>query len=65
MKCIPAIVLVIAALASAPVGAQESEAVAQAKDAAASWLALVDAGNYSASWEQAAGAFRSAVTRQA
>ena len=44
--------------------AQDAESISQAKAAASSWLALVDAGNYPASWQQAAGLFQSAVTTQ-
>lgn len=42
--------------------AQEAEAVAKAKDAAQVWLALVDSGAYSQSWEQSAAPFRAAVS---
>jgi len=53
-----------AAMGCAPAQAQEAESLTQAKAAAASWLALVDAGNYSASWQEAAGLFQSAVSPQ-
>ena len=55
----------VATVACAPVQAQEAESVSQAKAAASSWLALVDAGNYTASWQQASSLFQSAVTAQA
>lgn len=42
----------------------EAAAIAAAEDAALAWLALVDAGDYEASWEQAAPALRDAVTTQ-
>jgi len=58
------LLLCAAAVLQTPVRAQEAESISQAKAAASSWLALVDAGNYSASWQQAAGAFRSAVSPQ-
>jgi Protein of unknown function (DUF4019) len=62
MKLISSLFLALATVVSVPSNAQESEAIAQAKIAASAWLALVDAGNYSGSWEQAAELFRSAVT---
>lgn len=36
----------------------------EATKAALSWLALVDAGNYAASWDSAAGYFKKAVPKQ-
>jgi hypothetical protein len=54
----------LALLAAArPTAAQTPEAVAQR--AAESWLALVDSARYSASWTEAAAAFRAAVTQGA
>ena len=50
---------VVASLVAPAVAADEPEAAAQA--AAESWLGLVDAGNYAASWEQAAQVFKGAV----
>jgi len=49
----------IAPLASA----QEAEAVAKAKEAAQTWLGLVDAGKYGESWDTASSLFKSAVTK--
>jgi hypothetical protein len=40
----------------------ESESISQAKEAASSWLKLVDSGNYAASWAQASSLFKAAVT---
>jgi Protein of unknown function (DUF4019) len=37
--------------------------IAQARVAAEGWLALIDAGQYEASWDSAAAIFRGAVTR--
>ena len=57
---------VLAAAISARVRAAdpvESPAEKAAQTSAASWLALVDAGKYGESWDAAAAAFRSAVTR--
>ena len=50
---------VVASLVAPAVAADEPEAAAQA--AAESWLGLVDAANYAASWEQAAQVFKGAV----
>lgn len=40
----------------------ESESISQAKEAASSWLKLVDSGNYAASWDQASSLFKAVVT---
>jgi hypothetical protein len=40
----------------------EQEAIEAAQEVALSWVALVDAGEYEASWDQAAGGFQDAVT---
>jgi hypothetical protein len=48
-------------LAAAPAWASEG-AIGAARQAAAQWLTLVDAGDTQASWVQAAGSFKSAVT---
>lgn len=63
----PGIVLAVAVAASVLVGAslpaaEEPNKAAQA--AAEKWLALVDAGNYGESWEQAASFFRKALTKE-
>ncbi|MBB3220834.1 DUF4019 domain-containing protein [Pseudoduganella umbonata] len=42
--------------------AQDRQAIDEAKRAAEEWLALVDAGQYKASWEQAAEPLRKAVS---
>lgn len=55
-------VAVSALLAAATWAAEGPEAAAQL--AAESWLKVVDAGKYQASWEQAAKLFRGAVTRE-
>jgi len=52
------------ALSTATVALAEDAAVAEAKKAARTWLAEVDAGDYGASWDHAAGLFRNAVTRE-
>lgn len=49
-------------LAFAPVAAFSGDAEDQAVNVAEEWLALVDQGEYEASWEEAAALFKSAVT---
>ncbi len=44
--------------------AQQAEKEKAAAEAALSWLALVDAGSYAASWQSAALYFRNAVTQE-
>ena len=58
-RAIAALVLAIAVAATA--WAQSREDAAQAK--AATWLRLVDEGKYDASWDQSAGFFKRAITR--
>jgi hypothetical protein len=45
--------------------AQETQSVADATAAAKRWLAMIDSGNASASWDQAATRFQAALTRAA
>jgi hypothetical protein len=45
--------------------AQQPEASAQARQATEAWLAEVDSGRYADSWDKAAEAFRSALSRTA
>jgi Protein of unknown function (DUF4019) len=59
-----ALTIATAALLSASTFAQDSPSTTQAEAAALAWLALVDAGNYSESWKQAADTFKSAVSEQ-
>ena len=61
MKVVASLLLSLSALLSTSTSAQDSEVVSQAQAAASAWLALVDAGNYSGSWEQASGLFKSAI----
>jgi hypothetical protein len=44
--------------------AQEDQQVTQARAAAASWLVLLDAGQYPATWDQSASMFRAAVSQE-
>lgn len=61
---IPAIIFVLLLALSIPAfGQNESEKAAQ--KGAVQWLALVDAGNYDESWNQAGEFFQSKVTKEA
>jgi hypothetical protein len=62
-KVVASLLMGLGALVCAPAGAQDMEAISQAKAAAAAWLALVDAGNYATSWEQSAGLFKAALSK--
>ena len=64
MKFISAAFLAIAMLGASAL-AQDTQSVSEAQAAASQWLALVDAGNYSQSWEQAAGLFKASVGKPA
>jgi len=58
-----ALVVALATTAAANgVNDEHPEAVAQS--AAVAWLALVDAGNYAASWDASATRFRESITRE-
>lgn len=58
-----AVIMLAIGLCSVPAQAQSNdEQVEAAKEATQEWLALVDAGDYEASWEQAAGLLKSQIT---
>lgn len=63
MKYTTGAILALSILFFGAAHAQDSESVANAQAAAKSWLALTDAGEYSKSWEQAAGLFQAAVSK--
>ena len=63
MKRIFSIIFAALVLFVAPAQAQEAEMIISAQAAAKSWLALADAGEYSQTWEQAAGVFQAAVSK--
>ncbi|HEX8925967.1 MAG TPA: DUF4019 domain-containing protein [Terriglobales bacterium] len=61
--------VILVAVAMLAIGfAQEKSAQDKKVDAgvkaAQAWLAVVDSGNYGASWEQASGMFKAAITRE-
>jgi len=53
--------LMLIAVAS---GAEDAEQVAGAEAAALAWLAITDSGSYAQSWDQAAGMFQGAISRE-
>jgi hypothetical protein len=60
------IVFAVYCLLAAPGAvAAQADATAEARAAAESWLAIIDGDDYAASWEEAARAFRSAITAEA
>ena len=63
MKKLFSIILATLVLFVVPARAQDAEKIASAQAAAKSWLALADAGEYSQTWDQAAGAFQAAVSK--
>jgi hypothetical protein len=67
MKTRTAIILFTAitcSMLSASIGIADQTGEERAAKAALQWLALVDAGKYSESWEEAAQLFKGAVTRE-
>jgi hypothetical protein len=65
LKRLVAVILATSFFIGAPLRAQESGKAAQAEQAAAVWLALVDAADYGRSWEQGAALFQGAVSKPA
>lgn len=65
MKRATGIAVVALILCAVPALLAEDANVAEAKKAARSWLAEVDAGQYAKSWDDAAELFRNAVTKEA
>ncbi|MES2103164.1 MAG: DUF4019 domain-containing protein [Pseudomonadota bacterium] len=64
MKLITKVIIVASIFLGTTAFAQDSAAVSKAQDAAKLWLALTDTGEYSRSWEQAAGLLQAAVTKE-
>ena len=63
MKYVASVILVLLVLFLGAARAQDSDSIPNAQAAAKSWLALTDAGEYSKSWEKAAGLFQAAVSK--
>lgn len=64
MNLFAPIVVATAVLLAGNAIAQEDQRVADARAAAASWLVLLDAGQYQQTWLQSASLFRAAVTQE-
>jgi hypothetical protein len=65
MKFIASMLVLAATLSASLVRAQDMNSVSDATEAANRWLAESDAGDAGATWDQAAGAFQSAVSKGA
>ncbi len=63
MKFFAVVAFVVSMLFGGAAQSQEAEAIAKAEAAAGQWLALTDSASYAASWEQAAGMFKAAVSK--
>ena len=63
MKFFTAVAVVASLLLGGLAVAQETDVVAKAEASASRWLALTDSAGYAASWEQAAGLFKAAVSK--
>ncbi|WP_299312333.1 DUF4019 domain-containing protein [uncultured Halomonas sp.] len=64
MKLIVTLTLVLGFLFGDAVHAQNADAASQAEIAALQWLKLTDSADYSATWEQSAGLFKAAVSKE-
>lgn len=64
MKLFAPIAIVASMLLAGSAYSQEDQRVSDAKAAAASWLVLLDAGQYPATWTQSASPFRAAVSQE-
>ena len=64
MKAVAAFVLAVASFSAPGLHAQEAASVGAASEAAASWLAIMDAGKTTDAWDAAAPMLQSAVTRE-
>ena len=63
MKFFAAVAVVASLLLGGLAVAQETDVIAKAEASANRWLALTDSAGYAASWEQAAGLFKAAVSK--
>lgn len=59
-RLLQALAMFLTLTGNAPM-AQEAQAIADAKQAAATWLAVLDQGDYVNTWQQAAALFKDAV----
>lgn len=58
------ILIILATIFCLNIAATATEAEKQAEKAAISWMALVDTGQYNASWKEAATLFRESITSE-
>lgn len=63
MRLTQTLVLTLFALSGVSALAQDAESVAQAQATATRWVALADAGQFAASWDEAAGPFQAAIAK--
>jgi hypothetical protein len=64
LKLFVPVIMAASMLVATSAHAQEDPRVIEAKAAAASWLALLDAGRYADTWAQSASMFQTAVTQE-
>ena len=64
MKPIAMLALILGLFLEAPAYAQDADATAKAEIAALQWLKLSDSADYSATWEQSAGLFKAAISKE-
>jgi hypothetical protein len=64
MKLCATVVMAASVLLAGSAGAHEDPRVTDAKAVAASWLVLLDAGQYADTWTQSASMFQAAVTQE-
>jgi len=64
MKRLISIAMLAVLLCSVALAQDETAKKKEAQSAAESWLALVDAGKYAQSWDEAASFFKAAVTKE-
>jgi hypothetical protein len=64
MKFVLVILVAVFMFTTAPARAQNAEKMANAEAAALAWLAFTDVGDYSRSWDQAAGIFQASISKQ-
>jgi hypothetical protein len=63
MKFVLGIVMAGFMFTTAPVRAQDAERIAKAEAVAVAWLALMDAGDYSGSWDRAASLVQASISK--
>ena len=63
MKIVAILTFALGLVLGGAAHADDADAVSKAEAAAVKWLALADAADYSATWEQSAGLFKTSVSR--